>query len=210
MRNEQAAAYAAGAVGYLTGRPGCCLVVSGPGAPHVRCSERGSPPSRPGVVHGLAGLANAQSNGWPMIMIGGANDTNQSGTGAFQEGPQVEWARPFVKYAARPDSIARIPFFVEQAVRSATYGRPGAVYLDLPGDFLQGTAAEEDVVVAPPCPPPPHSLAPAAEVERAAALLRSAERPLVIVGKGCGLARAEAEVRRPPRAVTSSPRHPRA
>jgi len=179
MRNEQAAAYAAGAVGYLTGRPGCCLVVSGPG-----------------VVHGLAGLANAQSNGWPMIMIGGANDTNQSGAGAFQEGPQVEWARPFVKYAARPDSIERIPFFVEQAVRTAMYGRPGAAYLDLPGDFLQGSAEEEEVVVVPPCPPPPHSLAPASEVERAASLLRAAERPLVIVGKGCGLARAEGAVRR--------------
>jgi 2-hydroxyacyl-CoA lyase 1 len=50
MRNEQSAAYAAGAYGYLTGRPGACLVVTGPG-----------------VVHGLAGLANAQQNCWPMI-----------------------------------------------------------------------------------------------------------------------------------------------
>jgi len=49
MRNEQSASYAAQAVGYLTGRPGACLVVSGPG-----------------VVHALAGLANAQQNGWPM------------------------------------------------------------------------------------------------------------------------------------------------
>src|SRR5437764_59352 len=56
MRNEQSASYAAQAVGYLTGRPGACLVVSGPG-----------------VVHALAGLANAQQNGWPMILIGGAS-----------------------------------------------------------------------------------------------------------------------------------------
>ena len=51
MRNEQSASYAAQAVGYLTGRPGACLVVSGPG-----------------VVHALAGLANAQQNCWPMIL----------------------------------------------------------------------------------------------------------------------------------------------
>src|ERR671934_1752132 len=58
MRNEQSASYAAQAVGYLTGRPGACLVVSGPG-----------------VVHALAGLANAQQNGWPMVLIGGGGRT---------------------------------------------------------------------------------------------------------------------------------------
>jgi 2-hydroxyacyl-CoA lyase 1 len=85
MRNEQAASYAAGAVGYMTRRPGCCLVVSGPG-----------------VVHALAGLANAQSNCWPMLLIGGASDIPQDGMGAFQESPQVEFVRPYVKYAAKP------------------------------------------------------------------------------------------------------------
>ena len=85
MRNEQAASYAAGATGYMTGRPGACLVVSGPG-----------------VVHALAGLANAQSNCWPMLLIGGASDLPQDGMGAFQESPQIEFVRPYVKYAARP------------------------------------------------------------------------------------------------------------
>src|SRR5690242_18922620 len=66
MRNEQAASYAAGAVGYLTGRPGSCIVVTGPG-----------------VIHGLAGLANAQSNCWPMLLIGGASETYRDGMGAF-------------------------------------------------------------------------------------------------------------------------------
>src|SRR6201988_4028404 len=72
MRNEQSAAYAAGAYGYLTGRPGACLTVTGPG-----------------VVHGLAGLANAQQNCWPMILIGGASETYRGGMGAFQEYNQV-------------------------------------------------------------------------------------------------------------------------
>ncbi len=72
MRNEQSASYAAQAAGYLTGRPQACLVVSGPG-----------------VIHALAGLANAQSNCWPMILIGGASPVAQNGRGAFQEENQV-------------------------------------------------------------------------------------------------------------------------
>ena len=72
MRNEQAASYAASVVGYLTDKPGVCLCVSGPG-----------------LVHSLAGMANAQANGWPLIVIGGASNTDQEGRGAFQESPQV-------------------------------------------------------------------------------------------------------------------------
>ena len=66
MRNEQAASYAAGAVGFLTGRPGSCIVVTGPG-----------------VIHGLSGLANAQQNCWPMILIGGASETYRNGMGCL-------------------------------------------------------------------------------------------------------------------------------
>ncbi|GIW13942.1 MAG: oxalyl-CoA decarboxylase [Tepidiforma sp.] len=179
FRNEQAASYAAAAIGYLTGRPGVCLAVSGPG-----------------MVHGIAGMANAWANCWPMILIGGANDSYQNGQGAFQEAPQIETARPYAKYAARPDSTKRIPFFVEQAVRSTIYGRPGAAYLDLPGDLITGTVEESEVHFPPRCPDPPRSLAPWESVERALDALKSAERPLVIVGKGAAYARAEEEVRK--------------
>uniref|UniRef100_A0A8C0ETQ7 2-hydroxyacyl-CoA lyase n=1 Tax=Bubo bubo TaxID=30461 RepID=A0A8C0ETQ7_BUBBB len=72
MRNEQAACYAASAVGYLTGRPGVCLVVSGPG-----------------FLHALGGMANAAMNCWPLIVIGGSSDRNQETMGAFQEFPQA-------------------------------------------------------------------------------------------------------------------------
>ena len=178
FRNEQSASYAAGAVGYLTGRPGACLAVSGPG-----------------MVHGIAGLANAWSNCWPMILLGGANDSYQNGQGAFQEAPQVEAARPFVKYGARPDRMDRLPFYIEQAVRTSIYGRPGAVYLDLPNDVITARAEEEAIEFTPRCPEPPRTLADPEAVRRALELLASAERPLVIVGKGAAQARAEQEVR---------------
>ena len=92
MRNEQSASYAAQAAGYLTGRPQGCLVVSGPG-----------------VIHALAGLANAKENLWPMILIGGASPTDQNGMGAFQEEDQVGAAKPYCKYAHRVETHDRIP-----------------------------------------------------------------------------------------------------
>src|SRR5277367_5069455 len=132
MRNEQAASYAAGAVGYLTGRPGSCIVVTGPG-----------------VIHGLAGLANAQQNCWPMLLIGGASETYRNGMGAFQEERQVLAATPLCKFAHGIEHVHRIPFYVEM---------------------------------------PEY-------VEHALDVLQSAERPLVIIGKGMAFSRAEDEVR---------------
>lgn len=58
--------------GYLSGRPGVCLVVSGPG-----------------VLHAIGGLANAKENCWPLLLLGGASDTDQENMGAFQEYQQV-------------------------------------------------------------------------------------------------------------------------
>ena len=179
MRHEQSASYAAQAVSYLTGRPGSCLVVSGPG-----------------MTNAISGLANAQVNCWPMILLGGASDMSQAGMGAFQEAPQVEAARPFVKYAAKIDRVERIPYFIEQAVRVSMYGRPGPVYLDLPGDIIDGKIDED---AAPPQPPrvgeAPRPQADPAAVQHALDVLRQAERPLVVVGKGAAYSRAEQEVR---------------
>ena len=81
----------------------------------------------PGVVYGLAGLANAQQNCWPMILIGGASETYRSGIGAFQEERQVLIAPPFRKFAHGIESVQRIPYYVEMATRSAICGRPPGV-----------------------------------------------------------------------------------
>jgi 2-hydroxyacyl-CoA lyase 1 len=178
MRNEQSASYAAQAAGYLTGRPGVALVVSGPG-----------------VVHGLAGLANAQQNCWPMILIGGASATYQNGMGAFQEERQVQIASPFCKFAHAVEHVHRIPFYVEMAVRNSIYGRPGATYLDMPDDIILGEVDEDKVQQAATIAEPPRMQAMQQDVEQALNVLESAERPLVIVGKGMAWSRAEDEVR---------------
>ena len=178
MRNEQSASYAAQAASYLLGRPQACLVVSGPG-----------------VIHALAGLANAKENCWPMLLIGGASAQGRDGMADFQEDHQVELARPYCKYSARVESPSRIPFLVEQALRTAWYGRPGAAYLDMPDDVILGSVESEDAPLPVAIAAPPRSLADPQSVSDAMEMLRHAENPLVIVGKGMAWARAEDEVR---------------
>jgi 2-hydroxyacyl-CoA lyase 1 len=179
MRHEQAAAYAAQATCYLTGKMSVALAVSGPG-----------------MLNTVAAFANAWSNCWPMLLLGGASDSDQRGMGAFQESPQIDTVRPFAKYAAIVDSIPRLPYYIEQACRTALYGRPGPAYLELPAEIILNSVAEEAVTWYPTVPPAPRPLADPQAVRQAIAALKSAQRPLVIVGKGAAWSRAEGEVRR--------------
>ncbi|KAK9912468.1 hypothetical protein M0R45_036330 [Rubus argutus] len=181
FHNEQSAGYAASAYGYLTGRPGVLLTVSGPGC-----------------VHGLAGLSNAMANGWPMVMISGSCDQKDFGRGDFQELDQIAAVKPFSKYSVKAKDICEIPDCVFQALSHAGSGRPGGCYLDFPSDVLHQTISEseaEGLLVSAA-----ESLAKSEEVvvnvqdsqiEEAASLLRHAERPLIVFGKGAAFARAE-------------------
>ncbi|XP_066539623.1 2-hydroxyacyl-CoA lyase 1 isoform X2 [Hoplias malabaricus] len=178
MRNEQAACYAASAIGYLTGRPAVCLVVSGPG-----------------LIHALGGMANANMNCWPVIVLGGSSDQNQETTGAFQEFPQVEACRLYSKFSARPRSLAMIPAIVEKAVRISIYGRPGACYIDIPGDMVNARVDKSSVRFVSCCPPPPASLASSQDISEAMRVLKQAQRPLLIIGKGAAYGRAEKEIK---------------
>ncbi|CAL8247056.1 unnamed protein product [Lota lota] len=178
MRNEQAACYAASAIGYLTGRPGACLVVSGPG-----------------LIHALGGMANANINCWPVVVIGGSSDQNQETSGAFQEFPQVEACRLYSKFSARPSSLEAIPSVIEKAVRTSMFGRPGACYVDISGDMVNAKVERNNVRVVSYCPPPPVSMADHAAVMEALSVLKAAKSPLVVIGKGAAYGRAEASLR---------------
>ncbi|XP_028674043.1 2-hydroxyacyl-CoA lyase 1 isoform X1 [Erpetoichthys calabaricus] len=178
MRNEQAACYAASAVGFLTGRPGVCLVVSGPG-----------------LIHALGGMANANMNCWPVVVVGGSSDQNQETMGAFQEFPQVEACRMYSKFSARPSSLEAIPIVVEKAVRASIYGRPGACYIDIPGNMVNAKVNKIKVRKISCCLPPPVSLAESDAVCNAVSILKQSRRPLLIIGKGAAYSRAEANIR---------------
>src|SRR5258708_31567394 len=137
-----------------------------------------------GVVHGLAGLANAQQNCWPMILFGGASETYRGGMGAFQEERQVLIASPFCKFAHGIESVQRIPYYVEMATRNAIYGRPGATYLDMPDDMIRGTCELDKVAQVERVPEAPRMVAPMENVEAALNLLERAPRPLLLLVEG--------------------------
>lgn len=185
MRNEQAASYAAAAVGYLTGRPGCCLVVPGPG-----------------VIHALAGMANASANGWPMLVIAGSSELSQDGLGAFQEslppqgGAQIQatYASQVGKYAIKATDASRVPYFIEQAIRYAVMGRPGATYVEIGGDTLRHRVDLDDIHFPAMVSNPVLQPAPAGDVKRALEVLAAAKSPLIITGKGAAYAEASPEI----------------
>lgn len=77
-----------------------------------------------------------------MILISGSNDLNQTSKQAFQEVDQVYMVKPFTKYSVRITRVDDIPYHVNKAVKMALSGRPGPVYLDLPGDVLTDIGKE--------------------------------------------------------------------
>ena len=182
FRQETSAGNAAAAAGFLTRRPGVCLTVSAPG-----------------FLNGLAALANATTNCFPMIQISGSSNRAvvDLQRGDYGELDQLNAAKPFVKAAYRIGRIEDIGRGVARAIRTAISGRPGGVYLDIPGDVLgqvmDASAAADTVwrVVDPA----PHQLPAPDAVDRALGVLAQAQRPLIVLGKGAAYAQADSVIR---------------
>ena len=165
--HEQAASYMAHAWGRLKQRPGVCMGCSGPGATNL-----------------VTGVANAWADAAPLVAIGGSSPNINQDMDAFQEMDQVGVFRPITKWAQRVLDARRIPELVATAFRQATTGKPGPVYLDLPGDVL-GQPVEESRLTWPARnKPAPRSLGDPGAVTEAIALLARSARPLIIGGSG--------------------------
>ena len=166
-RHEQAAAFAAHAYTRVLRRPGVCMGASGPGATNL-----------------LTGVATAFTDCAPLVAIGGSSPRVSFGMEAFQEIDQLAVFKPVTKWAERCYDAKRIPDVVASAFRHATSGRPGPVYIDMPGDVLGEKIEEERVTYAPAWKPSPRTLGDTGAIKEAIALLAKAERPLVIAGSG--------------------------
>src|SRR6201987_3563279 len=182
FRHEQSAGNAAAIAGYLTQKPGICMTVSAPG-----------------FLNGMVALANATTNCFPMILISGSSDRAivDLEQGDYEELDQLAAARPYAKAAYRINRPQDIGIGIARAIRAASSGRPGGVYLDLTAEVLGGaldteTAKKSLVEVVDPTPP---ELPAPESIARALDLLGSAQRPLAILGKGAAYARAEEEIR---------------
>jgi acetolactate synthase-1/2/3 large subunit len=167
VRHEQAAAMAAHAYSRVIGKPGVCFAASGPGTTNL-----------------ITGVGNAYLDAVPVVALGGASAISQDGMGAFQEMDQVGMFKPITKWAERVKDTSRIPELMNKAFRIATGGQPGPVYLDLPGDVLYKQVEENEVLF----PKKPHSVPRVSGdpdlVRKAIALLKEAQRPVIVTGTG--------------------------
>ena len=181
FRHEQNAGYAAATSGFLTKKPGICLTVSAPG-----------------FLNGLTALAHATTNCFPMILISGSSEREivDLQQGDYEEMDQLAIAKPLCKSAFRILQTKDIGIGVARAIRAAVSGRPGGVYLDLPAKLLaqvmdldEATKSLVKVVDAAP-----RQLPDQESVKRAIQLLKTAQRPLIILGKGAAYAQADKNI----------------
>src|ERR1700736_4357764 len=182
FRHEQNAGNAAAIAGYMTQKPGVCLTVSAPG-----------------FLNGLTALANATTNCFPMILISGSSEREivDLQQGDYEEMDQLAIAKPLCKAAFRVLHAADIGIGLARAIRAAVSGRPGGVYLDLPGKLfsqvMDATAGAKSLVKV--IDPAPAQIPAPASVKRALDVLKSAKKPLIILGKGAAYAQADDDIR---------------
>jgi oxalyl-CoA decarboxylase len=182
FRHEQNAGHAAAIAGFLNGKPGVCLTVSAPG-----------------FLNGLTALANATTNCFPMILISGSSEREivDLQQGDYEEMDQLAIAKPLCKAAFRVLHAEDIGVGVARAIRAAVSGRPGGVYLDLPAKLFSQTldAAAGAASLIEVVDPAPRQLPAPDAVARAVTLLRSARKPLILLGKGAAYAKADEAIR---------------
>src|SRR5437588_9890903 len=142
FHHEQSAGNAAAIAGFITRKPGICLTVSAPG-----------------FLNGMVALANATTNGFPMIQISGSSDMAivDLQQGDYEELDQMNAAKPYAKAAFRINQPQDIGIGIARAIHAAVSGRPGGVYLDLTAQVLSATldldAANQSLVrVVEPSP----------------------------------------------------------
>jgi oxalyl-CoA decarboxylase len=182
FRHEQNAGYAASITGFMTQKPGICLTVSAPG-----------------FLNGLTALANATTNCFPMILISGSSEREvvDLQQGDYEEMDQLAIAKPLCKAAFRVLHAEDIGVGIARAIRASLSGRPGGVYLDLPGKLfpqtIEAEAGRKSLIKV--VDPAPRQIPAPEAVQRALDLFKGAQRPLIILGKGAAYAQADADIR---------------
>jgi len=171
-RHEQSAAFAAEGWAKATREPGVCALTAGPG-----------------VTNGMSPMAAAMQNNSPMVVLGGRAPAMRWGQGSLQEIDHVPFVAPLVKSARTAASTAEIAGLVDEALAASMAPPSGPTFVDFPLDhvFMEADSAPNGEEALPD----PLSLPAAEGVERAAELLRSAERPAVMAGTNLYWARGE-------------------
>src|ERR1700741_3478162 len=175
VRHESAAAFAAEGWAKVTREPGVAALTAGPG-----------------VTNGMSALASAQQNHSPMLVLGGRAPAMRGGQGSLQEIDHVPFVRPLVKLADTASATAEIPGLIDDAWAAMRRDHPGPAFIDFPLDVVFMEAPEAPL---PDEPAAPRRRADSSAVERAAALLREAERPVIMAGTNLYWGRGEEALR---------------
>ena len=175
-RHEQSAAFMAATYGRLTGHPGVCMSTLGPGALNL-----------------ATGAAYAYLGAMPMILISGQKPIRSSQQARFQIVDMVATMKPLTKFSRQIVSTQSIPTIVREAFRVAAEERPGPVHLELPEDVAGEKAIDVAMVPVHEAELP---MAPMAALDRAAEMIRQAERPLVMLGAAASRPRLGSDLAR--------------
>ncbi|NIA72272.1 thiamine pyrophosphate-binding protein [Pelagibius litoralis] len=177
INDERCGVFAADAYARMTGKPGVCDATLGPGATNL-----------------VTGLVESLNAGVPQVIFTGDTHRDHSWKNMTQESRQLEILRPAAKEVIRVEQVRRVPELVRRAFAVATAGRPGPVVVDVPEDVAHDSFdfPFADLWIDPVTARfPAYRARPAAgDVERAAALIAQAERPLLLVGGGIHLSQA--------------------
>jgi acetolactate synthase-1/2/3 large subunit len=181
IRDEKHGAFAADAYARVLNRPAIADATLGPGATNL-----------------VSGAAESFGASIPMVLLTGEVNSLIRGRAATQESDQFGMIHPTVKYGVTLDRIERVPELVRRAVNLATAGRPGPVHLNVPEDVFHGTFEfpDDDLWADPDATRVgARTIRPSgALVERAATLLATAERPIILVGGGLHLSEAYSQL----------------
>ncbi len=172
-RHEQGAAHMADGYARATGKVGCCLVTSGPGA-----------------TNAVTGMANAYMDSIPMVCITGQVPSNMIGNDAFQEADMTGISRPVTKHNYLVRNVDDLPRIIAEAFYIAGTGRPGPVLIDIPKDVQRARTNAPDPEKVEIRGYHPNLKGEPKEIARLAEAINSAERPLFYVGGGAILSNA--------------------
>ena len=176
-RHEQGCTHMADGYARATGRPGVAIVTSGPGA-----------------TNAITGLATANVDGVPMVLISGQVPLSQIGTDAFQEADMTGICRAATKHSFLVKSADEIPETVAQAFYIATHGKPGAVVIDIPKNVQEGQTAAQYPERISLRAYHPERAATTAQVNKLAKYLNEVKRPVIYAGGGVIAANAARDV----------------
>lgn len=168
-RHEQGAAMAAIGYARATGKTGVCIATSGPGATNL-----------------ITGLADALLDSVPVVAITGQVSAPFIGTDAFQEVDVLGLSLACTKHSFLVQSLEELPRIMAEAFDIARSGRPGPVLVDIPKDIQLASGALEPYFTTVES----EAAFPHAEVEQARAMLAQAQKPMLYVGGGVGMAQA--------------------